>query len=475
MSQKLQLKRNYNIYNTKNDALEYIKQNYNIFDDGEIVLFRYKDDNNSLKTIVSVIGVDNTNNNKSYTIFESLDEVKFETSSGVKISNKEGEKNFLVNDKDGYGLKVTSVDADCTVTTDRILVAGGPLDSAALREILPTDESGNAYIKSSTDIQSLLLSLFTKVEWPSPTVTEGKINTTISEPTFTLKKGSEDATNKTYEVGTVLTMSNVTLTKVSNSTTARTCGEFTYGYASEVNGAITKTKKIEIAATNVTVNSDKYIMSRDFTTFTNTDDSATQSTVPSAVTLASADCVLREGECKVKVTVKGPKGECTFAAMPSYYVTSNIGTLDSGHTSPTKAEATVKEDTTPSNSKEIKVNGRYKYFMGNSTAQKVSDLTSDLIRELGVTGWTTVNGTTTIKGTADADVWTSNGNSIVIACPSKYALETVTDSMGNNYKPLFSQIGTVNVATGSINTTYNVYIYPITSGTVMKLKGITLK
>ena len=186
MSQKLQLKRNYNIYNTKNDALEYIKQNYNIFDDGEIVLFRYKDDNNSLKTIVSVIGVDNTNNNKSYTIFESIHEVKFETSSGVKISNKEGEKNFLVNDKDGYGLKVTSVDADCTVTTDRILVAGGPLDSAALREILPTDESGNAYIKSSTDIQSLLLSLFTKVEWPSPTVTEGKINTTISEPTFTL-------------------------------------------------------------------------------------------------------------------------------------------------------------------------------------------------------------------------------------------------------------------------------------------------
>ena len=44
----------------------------------------------------------------------------------------------------------------------------------------------------------------------------------------------------------------------------------------------------------------------------------------------------------------------------------------------------------------------------------------------------------------------------------------------NDYMSLFSEKGTVSVATGAINTTYNVYIYPITSGTVMKLKNITL-
>ena len=46
--------------------------------------------------------------------------------------------------------------------------------------------------------------------------------------------------------------------------------------------------------------------------------------------------------------------------------------------------------------------------------------------------------------------------------------------MGNDYMGLFSEVGDVSVATGSINTTYKVFMYPITSGTVMKLKNITL-
>lgn len=412
-------------------------------------------------------------------IDKKIDGIRNDLASVVSVklgADTEDNENFLKFEKesgDTQVLAVRSIDADSTVTTDRILVAGGPLDSPALRDILKKDENGNAYIEANTDIQSLLLSLFTKVEWPTPTVTEGKINTTIAAPSFTLKSGTTDASNQTYEVGTILTMSDATLSAVSNTTTARTCGDFTYGYSDAVGGSITKTKKISIGATNITVNGDNYTMSRDFTGFANADDSATPSTTASEVTLASADCVVAEGECKVKVSVSGPKGKCTFAEMPSYFVTSNIGTLSEGHKSPTQAEATVTEDTTPTSSKEIKVNGRYKYFMGNSTAQVVSDLNSDSIRGLEISGWTTVNGTTTIKD--KNTIWESNGHSIVIACPNKYALDTVTDSMGNDSKSLFSEIGTVDVTTSSINTTYNVYIFPIESGTVMKLKDITLK
>lgn len=415
-------------------------------------------------------------------IDKKIDGIRGDLASVVSVKLGEDtpdNENFLKFEKesgdtgDTQVLAVRSIDTDSTVTTERILVAGGPLDSTALRAILPQDESGNAYIEANTDIQSLLLSLFTKVEWPNPTVTEGKINTTIAAPSFTLKSGTTDASNKTYEVGTVLTMSDVTLSAVSNATSARTCGEFTYGYSDAVDGSITKTKKISIDATNITVNGDSYTMSRDFTGFANADDSATPSTTASEVTLSSADCVVAEGECKVKVSVSGPKGKCTFAEMPSYFVTSNIGTLSAEHKSPIQAEATVTEDTTPTSSKEIKVNGRYKYFMGNSTAQVVSDLNSDSIRGLEISGWTTVNGTTIIR---DANtIWESNGHSIVIACPNKYALDTVTDSMGNDNKSLFSEIGTFDVTTGSITTTYNVYIFPIENGTVMKLKGITLK
>lgn len=455
----------------KDSALKEVKL------DGETLNFTYIKADGTEETV----GVDVSKFLSEAEFKNGLDVVEGKVSVNVGVDTEDN-KNFLDFEADGDGnkaLAVRSIDTDSTVTTDRILVAGGPLDSTALRGILPKDESGNAYIEAGTDVQSLLLSLFTKVEWPTPTVTEGKINTTIAAPSFTLKNGTTDATNKTYEVGTVLTMSDVTLSAVSSTTSARTCSEFTYGYSDAVNGAITKTKTISIDATNITVNGDNYTMSRDFTTFTNSDDSATPSTTASEVTLDGADCVLQEGECKVKVSVAGPKGECTFAEMPSYFVTSNVGTLSDEHKSPTKEEATVKEDTTPTNSKEIKVNGRYKYFMGNSTAQVASDLNSDSIRGLSVTGWTTVNGTTTIQkedgGAWKDGVWTSNGNSIVIACPNKYKLNTITDSMGNDYMDLFSETGTVSVVTGSINTDYNVYIYPITSGTVMKLKGITLK
>ena len=394
----------------------------------------------------------------------------------VNVGENTTHKNFLDLEADGDGnkaLAVRSMDTDSTRTTERILVAGGPLDSTALRAILPQDESGNAYIEANTDIQSLLLSLFTKVEWPTPTVTEGKINTTIAAPSFTLKSGTTDASNKTYEVGTVLTMSNVTLSGVSNATSARTCGEFTYGYSDSVDGAITKAKTISIDATNITVNGDNYTMSRDFTGFANTDDSATPSTTASEVTLASADCVVAEGECKVKVSVSGPKGKCTFAEMPSYFVTSNIGTLSEGHKSPTQSEATVTEDTTPTNSKEIKVNGRYKYYVGYSTNTLYSQFDSDAIKALAAKkDWIDVNSTTTVLN--DTTKFTSNGTSIVVACPAKYKLATITNGVGADILANFRSVGEVSYTNGSVTTTYMVYVYPITNGATVEFKNLTL-
>ena len=430
------------------------------------------------------IKVDGTEETVGVDVSKFLSETEFKDGLDVVegiVSVNVGEdtasnKNFLDMEADGDGnkaLAVRSIDTDSTVTTDRILVAGGPLDSTALRGILPKDESGNAYIEAGTDVQSLLLSLFTKVEWPTPTVTEGKIDTTIAAPSFTLKNGTADASNQTYEVGTVLTMSDVTLSAVSNATTARTCSEFTYGYSDAVDGVITKTKTISIDATNITVNGDNYTMSRDFTTFTNADDSATPSTTASEVTLAGADCVLKEGECKVKVTVNGPKGECTFAEMPAYFVTSNVGTLSDEHVSPTKAEATVKEDTTPSNSKEIKVNGRYKYYVGYSTNTVYSQFDSAAIKALAAKkGDITVNGTTTVLN--DTTKLTSNGTSIVVACPSKYKLATITNGVGADILANFSSVGKVSYTNGSATTEYMVYVYPITNGAAVEFKNLTL-
>ena len=473
---------------------ENVREAYKLVDEGGTqvgaTIKVYKD--SALKSVAlsgetlnfTYIKVDGTEETVGVDVSKFLSEAEFKNGLDVvngEVSVNVGEdtaenKNFLDFEADGEGnqaLAVRSIDTDSTVTTDRILVAGGPLDSTALRGILPKDESGNAYIEAGTDVQSLLLSLFTKVEWPTPTVTEGKINTTIAQPSFTLKNGTTDATNKTYEVGTVLTMSDVTLSEVANATSARTCSEFTYGYATAVDGDITKTKTISIEASNVTVNGDNYTMSRDFTKFTNTDDSATPSTTASEVTLAGADCVLQEGECKVKVSVAGPKGECTFAEMPSYFVTSNVGTLSDEHKSPTKEEATVKEDTTPTNSKEIKVNGRYKYYVGYSTNTVYSQFDSAAIKALAAKkDWINVNSTTSVLD--DKTILTSNGTSIVVACPAKYKLDKITNGVGANILANFSSVGKVSYTNGSVTTEYMVYVYPITNGATVEFKNLTL-
>lgn len=387
-------------------------------------------------------------------------------------------KNFLTFEGSVDGekaLAVRSMDTDCTVTTQKIIVAGGPLDSTSLRNILPKDADGNAYISGGTNVQSLLMSLFTKVNWPAPTLTEGKISTSIGAPSYTLKNGTTGvANNSTIEVGTDLTMSEATLSTVSSSTTARTFGEFTYGYSSassftDISTANTTTgKSISVSATSITVNSSNYTMSSTFTGFTQTGKTATASQTASAVTLSSCTCRVIEGSNKVTVSVGGPKGVCTFGEIPSKFICSNVKTFDASKKTAVQSAKTVTATTAPSNSKSISVTGSYKYFMGGSQLQDPSSLDSDAIRGLGKEGWVTKDGTTSI-GT-----WTSPGYSVVIACPSKYKLATITDSMGNSYLGKFSKTATISVKTGAINTNYTVYMYPLANNDKMDFKNITL-
>ena len=395
------------------------------------------------------------------------------------ISAKLGEdttsnKNFLDLEGTESGKKslaVRSMDTDVTYTTDRIIIAGGPLDSTNLRNILPKDDSGNAYIEKGTDIQSLLLSLFTKIEWPTPSVREGKISTSIAQPSFTLTNSGSD-----IEVGTDLTLSEATLSTATNATTARTCGEFTYGYSTSSTTLTNKgTKTVSISASNIGFNSDNYTMTRTFTGFTNASGSATPSTTASNVKITSATCRVVEGTNSVRVAVTGPKGVCTFTAMPQYYIASNIYSLSADKMSPSKAQATITATTAPSNSKTLSVTGKYKYFMGYSTNTLYSQFNSASVRALTTkSGWITKDGTTTIVDNSGNNNLKSNGTSIVIACPSKYKLASIANGVGANILSNFTSVGKVNVNTGSITTEYNVYVYPITNGAQVEFKNVTL-
>ena len=63
-----------------------------------------------------------------------------------------------------------------------------------------------------------------------------------------------------------------------------------------------------------------------------------------------------------------------------------------------------------------------------------------------------------------SDVLTSNGNSIVIACPNTYKLSYVENTLTSDLMPFFTRTtGTVsNVPIGGDSKiTYNIYIYKI--------------
>ena len=82
-----------------------------------------------------------------------------------------------------------------------------------------------------------------------------------------------------------------------------------------------------------------------------------------------------------------------------------------------------------------------------------------------------INGRTSVVGDSPIK---SNGKSIVIACPKQYSLKSITNSLGASILSNF-EVGEVPVATGSINTTYNVYVYPITNNTEVEFKNVVIE
>lgn len=123
-------------------------------------------------------------------------------------------------------------------------------------------------------------------------------------------------------------------------------------------------------------------------------------------------------------------------------------------------------------SNSITFTGAYKYFMGYSTNTTAAEFDSASVRALTVkTGNITNNGTTTI---VNATAIASDGTSIVIACPSKYKLATVQNGLGADILANFSSQGNVTVTTGTIETEYKLFIYPITNGAVVEFKNVTL-
>lgn len=301
--------------------------------------------------------------------------------------------------------KISVEDAPATeiLTTDVIPAAGGPLASY-VKTAYPNG------IPAGTSIQDILMNLICKEEWPTSTsVTNGAVQVSLAAPSVTLKAGTTDVNNGTVEIGTVCTLSAVSLPSaaVPSVKTYPSVSGFTYGYSTEDDNTKNSSNK-SISATVKTgpgLDGTNYTLAIDYTNFKQTDGTTAMADVPASentsktydgISVESTNVVVTTGENKVVYSATGPKATVTFNSIPSYYAVSNLGKTHKDNPDGTttvfhkSTEVAVQSPTSAvaSNSTTLKVTGKYKYFIGyfNDTQFANKTYTSDFIRDTGKAG-----------------------------------------------------------------------------------------
>lgn len=365
--------------------------------------------------------------------------------------------NYLVMEEGK--LAVREVEADDTKLKKDIVVAG--LDG----QFGAGNYENGATIPAGTDIQTILQNLLCKELYPTSTSTVGTITNTIAAPTVTL------STSGTVEVGTEVTLNSATVAESSVTTTPNKVTGLTYGYsAADDDSADSTDVSISKAWTTSRVGND-YSMSATVTGFTAAGSATTPATVAGREMASTVIGSVIEGSNTVKVSVSGDTFSGSVEEIPAMYIVSNLGNTDSTKVT-TAVAAQTKTTTAPTNSKTATVTGAYKYFMGYSANTAYDQFDSASVRALTTkTGNVTKDSTTTIQGSTTI---TSNGKSIVVACPAKYKLATIQNGLGASILSNFSSSGSVQVQTGTIESTYTVYVYPITNGAAVEFKNVTL-
>ena len=365
-------------------------------------------------------------------------------------------------------------DTSNTEVAEDIIIAGGPLESELKTIFTSKDADGNVIIPKGTSLQDLLVLLACKEMWPTSISTkDGSISSTVANPTITMEKNKA-----TVEVGETV-IYKVSNGKSSYSATGHTASGFTYGYSAEDDNSK------DSSETSINANYRSPSVASDTSKLTvtapknggGTDTFTENGTSEAGSAIIEGSFNANEGTNTVTAQATSATFQCTFNHLPVYYGCSNTGKTHDGTNKTYKS--TAKSETTHTSSSKASGNvtasctGQYKYFMGCLEATELSELDSTKIRALSKSGWITKDGDTTIVSASS--VWQSEGKPIVIACPEKYKLSKITDSMGLDNKPSFmaeGKYGKINVVTGSLSTPYKVYMW-VTGGTI-NLKDIHL-
>ena len=381
------------------------------------------------------------------------------------------DKNFLELESDGdrnKAMAVRSIDTDCTILQKDIVVAG--LDS----KFGAGNYSNNQVIPAGTDIYTILQNILCKELYPTGvTKTSASASASMSDLTLTLSHSGD------VEVGTKITL-NVGKTNGSSATpTHSKVTGMTYGYSTEDDDSVDSTATTISAQCTTAVSDNNYTVKATINSGFTADATTYVKTTPTQVSgVGSAElaetvlgCAV-EGTNKITIDATGASYSYSADAIDGVYYCSNLGNTDS--TKYYSGVSAVSSTTSkPTNSANKSVTGKYKYFLGYSDNTAFNQFDSDQVRALTTkSDWIAKDSTTTILNATTSIK--SNGKSIVIACPSKYKLATISNGVGADILSNFSSVGEVSVKCGEINVAYKVYVYPITNSAVVEFKNVTL-
>lgn len=356
-----------------------------------------------------------------------------------------------------------NITSNIVTVGEKIPVAGGPL---ATDEVMAKFPDG---IDKNVDLQQLISVLFCEEKYPIATYKDGTLQSAFSKPNLQVPySGSSDY----VEVGTNITIPIFNGYDPTPTSSGRTFTGFTYGYATEVGGDITKSNPSTVNVTGITLNTGTFRLTRTYTGFTNTTNVKTAEGSSKSINIPSDSTPrVSEGNNTVNFKIEGPGHRGIVTQTPIYYIVSNLGNTSDEHLVGARPQQNLSLSSATSSNTTYTVKGRYYYYMGYTPATTLKEINSELIKSLEMKGWTNPDADTTIVGEEEH---ISDGHSIIIACPPGYSLKNIENGLGLDLDEDFTVTGTIGVTTGAITSNYNIFLLPITNGVTIEYKNVKI-
>lgn len=358
-----------------------------------------------------------------------------------------GTKNFIEFEGSVEGEKVLAVrdmDADVTVTTEAIPVAGGPLAK------MYADAGLGSEIAAGTDLQALLFSLFCKEIYPTISETSASLVSKVATPTITLGNTS------TVEVGTEVSV------KIENGASSYTATPhkvtgMTNGYSADDDDTQDSANtSIQASFSTISISGD------DKTTLTYTMNGASHteegtSAAKSAVVETTAVAIEGNYTITAKATSVSYTGVCS--KLDSVYYCSNLKKTDASKVTTARTEVTKTSSVVNSTQASKNIVGAYKYYIGYATAVPNSKEAILAINKFD--NWSANNGfiTKDTGNTISTGGTLPGGNNMIIAVPVNYKLSDIRNGMDLESIGSFATTQVDYVLANEKHVGYNVYAF----------------